>query len=199
MGHIPPTHISTSVASFPLTMFRGDKPATFAVEEMWDKFSYFGVEEVVLRGGVSANKDYIPLRYGGNCSFFMAGCKEVEGAEFYAAAEAYYAWLIEFVSQAPLIKAVEIVNETFWKCDETLWQLCPHASDFSVPVFASEPASVISCEVLDVMGSKQINPAYQLHKLWSQELPETCPNLFAVGEDYCYNEIIPNAFYHCYA
>jgi hypothetical protein len=174
-------------------------PATFAVQEVWDKFEYFGVEEVVLRGGVSANSDYIPLRYGGNCPFFMAGCKEFDGDDFYTAAEMYYDWLVEFVKSSPLIKAVEIINEVFWKRDEKLWHLCPHANKFSVPAFASEPADMFCDATLKIMESKQLHPAYQLHALWSQKIPKNAPEFFAIGEDYCYNELNPQAAYHSHA
>lgn len=199
-GHVPPTHLTTSIASFPLVMFRGYKPATFLVEEMFAKFEYFGVREVVLRGGVSANPNYIPVRYGGKCKTYIAGCKDVGGDDFYKAADIYYDWLVDFVSRYKhIIKAVEIINECFWKGDMQLLDSVPPAPLFYCPLFCSEPTILFTPTNLTLMQDKGLYPAFQLHKTWSNELPKTLPKLFAIGEDYCYNEEVKQAFYHSHA
>lgn len=199
-GHLPPTHLSTSIASFPLIMFRGYKPATFLAEELFSKFEYFGVKEVILRGGVSANLDYIPTRYGGNCKTYIAGCKEKRGEDFYEAVTIYYDWLMTFTrNHSAIIKAVEVVNECFWKSDLRLWDKVPCGRDFYCPTFCSEPADIFTPAKLKKLKEKELYPCYQIHKTWSNQLPEPPPTNFSIGEDYCYNKEDERAFYHCHA
>lgn len=208
MGHVPPTHISTSVASFPLIMFRGYKPATFAVHQIFNKFQQFGVEKVVLRGGVSLNPEYIPILYGGKSNFSLVGVKwNTKQTHFVTAIESYLEWLVDFVREySSMIFAVELFNEWVW-FDSTRRSLGVTHKSFQAyyhhihkPLLFSEPSNVIITsfnESKKTLLYDNFIPAIQYHPTMPRraEFP-----VYAIGEDYQYNgEVDQNALYHARA
>jgi hypothetical protein len=205
-GHIPPKFISTSIASFTLVMWRGYKPCKYAVNKVFEKFATFGVERVVLRGGISANKDYIPTRYGGKCDFKLGGVTEemLHNKNIMLAFYNYCVWLNELTVIFPFIYAIELFNEFYWLGKEVqLFDFCLSLPQFNCPLFISEPTNVFTNKVfthIKNLPTKNIfYPAYQLHNSWSNKLPDHVPDIFAIGEDYCYNDVNEQAFYHSHA
>ncbi len=209
-GHVPPDLVSTSILSFACVMFNGRKPSNYAANLVFEKFQYFGVKKIVLRGGISANPLYIPESMGGKSKFKLAGAKIEESELSHRHLFNYLDFLLDAVSSGYLketVIAIEFLNEIFWLPNEIINDWIAGFSNlsslFNSPVGLSEPDFVTPTkpEINNFLTKHNMYLAYQLHKNTKNSVNLDCNSYYAIGEDYrnTKSELFTNALYHAEA
>lgn len=196
-GEIPPQVVSTSAASFSITYANGywyPLPTC----DLLDKCEMYGTD-VILRGGLTANFDYIPAIFGGN-SKFLHDSEPVEYTDGLAIKSVeYLSNLKALVKNYPCIKFIELINEVFYRPSkyatflETVINYFKGVEetqlDFDVPILHSEPMQAFTGRY------PLLTPAFQQHSKFDISTIRYTEQ-FAFGEDYSDSSLNHAAMYH---